>query len=45
MITRTGKLKSWLYNWDNIADYFDFRHGTDKAKIYFVLQSIILAEI
>ena len=43
MITSTDKLKSWLYSWDNIADYFDFRHGTCAAKTYFLLQSIIHA--
>ncbi len=44
-ITGTGKPKSWLYGWDNIADHFDFSHGTCAAQIYFVLQSIILAAI
>jgi len=43
-ITSTGKLKSWLYIWDNIANYFNFSHGACATKIYFVLQSIILAD-
>ena len=45
MITSADKPKSWLYSRDNIADHFDFKQGAYAAKIYFVLQSIILAVI